>query len=304
MLFHEIYGKYYSCVAGILKAAGEKPLTRAELNRIVNREAFGESGMVIPDALMSGQWPLLMDMTSVLEEVPSMPLTILQKRWLKTLLLDPRAKLFDLTDTGLEDVEPLYDPKVFVYFDRYSDGDPYEDAAYVQNFRTVLQGVRENREIEVFYGNQQARDRQCICTPFRIEYSEKDDKFRLLAWVDGRPTTLNLGRIQSCRLLGPAPEQKPLWQETDRMRTLILELSDWRNTLERAMLHFSHLEKTAEKLDEKHYRLTLRYDPQDETELLIRVLSFGPTVTVVSPESFRDQMRRRIEKQMNLRTQE
>ena len=124
MLFHEIYGKYYSCVAGILKAAGEKPLTRAELNRIVNREAFGESGMVIPDALMSGQWPLLMDMTSVLEEVPSMPLTILQKRWLKTLLLDPRAKLFDLTDTGLEDVEPLYDPKVFVYFDRYSDGDP------------------------------------------------------------------------------------------------------------------------------------------------------------------------------------
>ena len=303
MLFHEIYGKYYSCVAKILNEAGKKPLTRAELSRIVNQEAFGESNMVIPDALVSGQWPLLTEMASVLEEAPSMPLTTLQKRWMKTLLLDPKVKLFGLTDAGLENVEPLYDPAVFVCFDRYSDGDPWEDPEYIQNFRTVLQAIRENRKIEIQYGNQWGALRQCVYTPFRLEYSEKDDKFRLLAWAEGLPATLNLSRIRSSRLLEPAPERKRVWQDGDRMRTLVLELADWRNTLERALLHFSHLEKTAEKLDEKHYRLTLRYDPQDETELLIRVLSFGPTVTVVSPESFRDQMRRRIEKQMHLRTQ-
>ena len=80
-------------------------------------------------------------------------------------------------------------------------------------------------------------------------------------------------------------------------------MSDWRNTLERVMLHFSHLEKTAEKLDEKHYRLVMKYNSQDETELLIRVLSFGPVLKVVSPDSFREKLKKRIKKQMQLRTQ-
>lgn len=28
---------------------------------------------------------------------------------------------------GLEDVEPLYPPDAFIYYDRYRDGDPYAD---------------------------------------------------------------------------------------------------------------------------------------------------------------------------------
>ena len=42
--------------------------------------------------------------------------------------------------------------------------------------------------------------------------------------------------------------------------------------------------KLAKRLDDKHYRVTLRYDRQDETEMVIRILSFGSAVRVTEPE--------------------
>ena len=69
------------------------------------------------------------------------------------------------------------------------------------------------------------------------------------------------------------------------------------------MLHFSHLEKETERIDDRHYRLTLHYEKDDETELLIRVLSFGHVLKVVSPDQFKEKLKNRIEKQMQLRTQ-
>ena len=80
-----------------------------------------------------------------------------------------------------------------------------------------------------------------------------------------------------------------------------MELIDERNALERAMLHFSHLEKETRKLDKNHYSITLRYDHDDETEMLIRVLSFGPMLRVTSPESFIEKIRERLKKQRVLK---
>jgi len=86
-------------------------------------------------------------------------------------------------------------------------------------------------------------------------------------------------------------------------RKLVLELMDERNALERCMLHFSHLEKETERIDNRRYRLTLHYEKDDETELLIRVLSFGHVLKVVSPDQFKEKLKNRIGKQMQLRTQ-
>ena len=77
----------------------------------------------------------------------------------------------------------------------------------------------------------------------------------------------------------------------------MLELSDERNTLERAMIHFSDLEKETVKLDDTHYRIALRYRKDDEMEILIRVLSFGPKLRVSSPESFVRLLRERLSMQ-------
>ena len=79
------------------------------------------------------------------------------------------------------------------------------------------------------------------------------------------------------------------------------ELEDRRNALNRVLLHFSHLEKETKRLDEGRYRVTLTYDRQDETEMVIRILSFGPVIRVTEPESFISLLRERIEKQKAVR---
>lgn len=78
------------------------------------------------------------------------------------------------------------------------------------------------------------------------------------------------------------------------MQNLMLEITDERNALERAMLHFAHFEKQAERMDGYHYRLRIRYYENDETEMLIRVLSFGPYVKVLEPESFIELVKQRL----------
>ena len=88
-----------------------------------------------------------------------------------------------------------------------------------------------------------------------------------------------------------------------KKRILVLELTDERNALERAMLHFSHLEKQTERMEDGRYRLTLFYQQEDETELLIRVLSFGPMLKAVFPEDFVKKLQERLEKQKRTRTQ-
>ncbi|HML47809.1 MAG TPA: WYL domain-containing protein, partial [Clostridia bacterium] len=83
-------------------------------------------------------------------------------------------------------------------------------------------------------------------------------------------------------------------------RVLELEIMDERNAMERAMLHFSHLRKQAERVGEDRYRMFLWYSPEDETEMVIRVLSFGPMVRVVSPDRFRNQVIQRLRRQIDL----
>ena len=135
MLFHEIYGSYYQTVSLILKDAVNGSLTKKSMSELVQEHAFGESFLSIPEGLTGEQWRLLhRDFTTPLMTEPTMPLTHLQKRWLKALLLDPRIQLFAPDPSGLEDVKPLFTPDVLVYYDRYTEGDNYQNEKYINHF--------------------------------------------------------------------------------------------------------------------------------------------------------------------------
>lgn len=297
MLFSEIYGSYYNVVAAILSEASDGNLTERRMTELVRERAFAESGLAIPSALKSGAWPLLdREYCSVLRRKPTMPLTTLQKRWLRAMLSDPRIALFNPDTTGLEGVKPLYAQDAFVFFDRYADGDPYEDPAYIACFQTTLRAIREKRKLRIRYRGRSGARHSFECVPYRLEYSAKDDKFRLLAagiqWLN----TINMARVRSCELLEPYDLQSVTLPQA-RSEELVMLLHDERNGLERVLLHFSHFEKETIKLDERLYQIRLRYDRDDETELLIRVLSFGPVLEVKSPAEFVLLMKERILKQ-------
>lgn len=299
MLFHEIYSSYFETVAAILTEAVAGELTAKRLRELVQEHAFAESVLTIPAALQEGRWPLLApDLTTPLRHAPEQPLTTLQKRWMKALLLDPRIALFAPSDAGLEDVEPLYRPDTIVYYDRYADGDPYTDARYIENFRTVHRALREHRKLRLRYKGHTGLRHTLECVPLRLEYSAKDDKFRLIT-MKAQKHIINLARVQSCELLEEFdPDRARIPRE--RREELVFLLHDERNAIERVLLHFSHLEKETVRLLHGLYRVTLRYDPDDETELLIRLLSFGPVIEVQAPQTIVDQMRERIRKQLQM----
>lgn len=69
------------------------------------------------------------------------------------------------------------------------------------------------------------------------------------------------------------------------------------------MLHFNHLDKEAEHTDDTHYKITLFYEKEDETELLIRVLSCGSVSKVIFPDDFVKKLVQRLKKTEKLRTQ-
>ena len=307
-IFSEVYGTYYNIVADILGKAASDGLTLEQLKRIVYKDGYEESALELLPALTDERWLLLTkEIKTPLIHKPSMPLTLLQKKWLKALLLDERVRLFFTDDElaneekALEDVEPLYRPEQFVFFDRFVDGDDYKSVRYRENFRQILQAVKDHLAIDASYRTN--KDNVIVWTnlvPITLEYSAKDDKFRLQGMAGSRHVTLNLGKIITVELGEPLAEELPLVSVSQEK--LVLELVDERHTMMRALMHFSDLAKETEKLDDTHYLLTVYYDKNDETEMVYRVLSFGPTMKVREPECFVELLKERLQEQLGIRS--
>lgn len=155
MIFSELYSVYYNTVAKIMEAAFNPEATEKDLQRCVTEEAFSESVLTILPALKSGKWPLLHeDLSPVLLHKPTMPLTNLEKRWLKAIAEDPRVKLFGAKFPELDDVEPLFTRDDYKIYDQYSDGDPFEDEAYIEHFRLMLSAIRSDRPVQMTMVNR------------------------------------------------------------------------------------------------------------------------------------------------------
>lgn len=297
MLFSEIYSSYFNVVAKVLERAVNGSLTEKEISDIIMEKAFGESILNIPNLLKNGSWKLLDDkLETPIKNAPKMPLTLIQKQWLKAVLSDKRIKLFNPSVSGLEDVEPLYNPDTIVYFDRFSDGDDFENPEYIRIFQTILEALHQKRKIKIRYTGKRWKEKEFICSPLKLEYSSKNDKFRLKANAFGKLFVLNLSKVSNCELLNYKIDDS-LNDKGDERRTLVFNLYDERSALERVMLSFSDLEKKAERIDDNTYKVEMKYDKDDETEILIRILSFGPMIKVIYPEKFIKQLKNRIEKQ-------
>lgn len=293
MIFSELYSVYYNTVAKIIEAAFNPEATEKDLQRCVMEEAFSESVLTILPALKFGKWPLLNeDLSPALRHKPTMPLTILEKRWLKAIADDPRVKLFGVEFPDLDDVEPLFTRDDYKVYDQYSDGDPFEDEAYIKHFRLMLSAIRNDRPVRITMINRHGKEVWVRFYPKGFEYSIKDDKIRIIA-TGCKFRQFNLGRVVNCEFYngyGPWREKTP----KERRKDLTLLITDERNTLERAMLHFAHFEKQAERTDDGKYILRLMYYENDETEIVIRVLSFGPYVKVLEPQSFVNLIKERL----------
>ena len=298
MLFDEIYSSYYHTVALILAEAVKGTLNNQKMRQIIRQNSSAESIAVIPDAFQKGRWPLLdQHLHTPLRHVPERSLTIMEKRWLKAVLQDPRLQLFGVDETGLEDVKPLFNRSFFVYYDQYSDGDPYTDPVYIQHFHVLLQAWKEKKPVIMDYAARRKNMHVCVMID-HLEYSQKEDQFRIAGLSqEGLYGYYNAARIRNIQIGNAWHGQKAA---APMKRKVLLAIKDERRALERAMLSFSDLEKVTVPMGEDRYQMELSYRQEDETEILIRILAFGPMLKVIGPEDFAAKIRARIEKQKNI----
>ena len=213
----------------------------------------------------------------------------------------------------LQGVEPLYSEEDFYYFDRYLDGDDYASPEYRKNFRTALSALRGGKPLFVAYAGKRRDIAGCVtheALPVRMQYSSKDDKFRLccLEWYGGsfsREVLFNMARIRACHISRRETKtalNRPHFPQGLRCEEPVtIAISGERNSLERCMLHFANYEKHTE-FDEKRgeYICSIYYDRADETELLVELLSFGPVISILASEPFLAQARERVKRQHEL----
>lgn len=298
MFFSELYGAYYTAVAKIIEKAIESPLGIHDIRTIIEENAFGESVRNIEFSLRSGKWQLITkEGKTPIVNKPTLPPTNLEKSWLKAISLDPRIQLFTEDFSDLEEIEPLFAQEDIYVFDKYADGDPYEDEQYRQNFQLILDAIQKKYPLKIRSRTRAGRDRYMVFMPEYLEYSEKDDKFRLIGSGRKHGNTVNLARMISCEPYTEKFTPNPGTRTKNKSRTVEFELREERNALERVMMHFAHFEKQAEKIAEHRYLVKVTYDKDDETEMLIRILSFGPMIRVVGPDPFINLIKERLLKQ-------
>lgn len=317
-LFSEIYNCYYQVLRHLL--CSKTALTIQQICDQICGEGFEESLLSMIPKLETGAWNLFERdsglFVSKLSAPFFTPVSHLEKSYLKALISDLRMQLFlnqeqlERLDAMLLDVKPLWRQGQFYYFDRFTDGDPYEDERYRRNFRTLLAAQKNREYVDIDYNSPSGRRVHHHYVPTRLEYSVKNDKFRLLALQKAKGhmklQILNLSRIQSVQPTGKTCSSEVdinIWiQNTYYREPLKLHIINKRNALERAMLHFANYEKNTTKLDEETYECLIYYNQVMETELLIEVMSFGPMLSVVGNEKFLKSLKARLQRQRELTT--
>ena len=315
-LFSEIYNCYYQIMKSILQNQPE--LTLDNLRTTITETGYEESLLYLIPKLTSGEWNLFEragdTFISKLSNDFYIPLTTLQRSYIKSILQDIRMQLFFDSEqlhqlqNHFSDVPALWQPDDFYYYDQFSNRDPYEDTIYQKHFRTLLKAIHMHQYVDISYESRNNHRVHHHYLPCRLEYSIKNDKFRLLGTVQGdksnRVEILNLDRMQEVILLPQNATALPDINQSIRQsyykEPVHLRIHTNRNALERTMLQFANYEKNTTKIDENTYDCFIYYNKKMETELLIEILSFGPMVKVLGNEHFLTLVKQSLYRQKHL----
>jgi hypothetical protein len=311
VLFHEIYNIYYRIASRLIERAETAPISERDMKSVVSEFGFRETLKEFKGKFYKGHIPIFYKRDGGVYGTPlkptPRPLSLLEKRWLATVLDDGRMRLF--LDDGvvrklrdlLGHVEPLYKKEDFRVVDGVNDPDPFDDPTYVKNFRIVMGALRDKKLLKIRYAPRDKREIDNLAAPVSLQYSMKDDKFRLACAVggktDARRVIMNMSRVIRAEAQSESFTSIPAIEP--ETKTAVFRLWDERGAPERAMIHFSHYECEAYKNDNNTF-MNVKYNREDETEVLIRALSFGPQIQALKPKSLVSAIKERLELQYTL----
>lgn len=298
-LFSEIYSRYYDIVGLILS----KPeLTRKELQKIIDTYGFRETSIYLLPKI--SEWCFIRHKDgkyySKLRKSPERPLTLLERRWLKSVINDKKINLFldksDMfkLDEFLKDEEPLFYDSDFYFFDRSNYNQNFSDETYIENFRTILKAIKEHNDIWIKLNSNKSYQ----VSPVFIEYNAEKDIFSLCGNSCGKKYRYNISDISEIKdTLNQNNDNNTAFEQ--EKKSVILKISHHRNGIERFMTTFAIYEKSTELMP-YGCRAIVKYDENDETEIIEKILSFGVIIEVEAPFEIRKIIKDKVKKQYQL----
>ena len=110
---------------------------------------------------------------------------------------------------------------------------------------------------------------------------------------------INLSQVTLTKLTDITPDS--FLAVTNKKKQAKIKILNERNAVNRFMLEFAELEKESVfDEDSGECMVSIKYDEQNENEIIIRLLSFGPVVEVLSPYDFRMKIKERVDRQLAL----
>lgn len=234
------------------------------------------------------------------KKIPINP-TVLEKRWLKSLIQSDFVRLFLQDDiilkleNKLQDVEPLFIMNLKV---------PNINERFI---KAIVISFRYNKFIKLRF-SYEGKTRELIGMPFKITYVVREEKFKASVYCAKKRELcyLDLDSIEEIDVLEELNDDLILLQKeideigkreffkknlSDQVITLKMEIipAFGSNTVERAHLLFSTYDKKSFKMDD-YYILEVKYYKFDEENVIEKILNLGVYATVLEPKEVKDKI--------------
>lgn len=245
------------------------------------------------------------------------PLTTLEIRWLKTIVDDPKGKLFfsageiarlqKLLSENAPDTAALPMDKV-VFFDRFrfTKKNTRREAAV---FAAILEGIYDQRTVCLKYHTNRSGTRSGEFKPIVLEFSKRNNRFQgfFQNCRNDAIYALNISQIETAAetetAFDYAAAEAALARYRERNTTSVeIEFYNAKNIADRILTEFSPWKKRCSYDTETgKYTLTIYDQKPNALELVVRLLGYGADIRFTDQEHpiFKE-IQRRVEKQMEL----
>lgn len=246
-----------------------------------------------------------------------LPMSVLERRWLLTILNDPKISLF----LSREEIDALRgciceeDPDLCPlpvecvhYTDRF-DNHPTVARKETAFLSALMTAAEAGKTVQLSYRCAKGGEMEGEYAPVVLEFSKRDNLFRgyFLSVSTGEISVMNLGRMTRVRVLeksfhlGKANQTLAAYRKRNT-RKVTVEFYDRKNLADRVLSEFSPWKKRCRYDRESGlYRLTVYYQKQDALELVVRLLGYGSGIRILEKDSrIGKQYVQRIEKQIQL----
>ena len=228
------------------------------------------------------------------------PLSTGEIQWLNNILNSPKARLF-LSEGEIGALlkkyavnEKMFDIYKVNCFNLHRENCGfYETKRSSEIFSEILKAIKEKKKIKIKYDSiYEKKEYNEIYCPLGIEYSKRDDTFRIITACGKDFFVLNLERILECKIIDKSFKKEKykniIEQSRDsQKRKITIKFADKKNVPDRILTEFAPFKKVC-VFDKKTqtYIMELWYDETDTFEIAIRILSYGRSVFIVTDEGY------------------